>query len=113
MPGRSIGLCLRIRGSVFIRSISATPVVACALNPQDDSSSSSLTSTKVSLLASLQPEKRKVGGSIPPLATIIDLRGRGDNTLWMVGFVRFLSVRLVSDGAVEPVEIRGYVVEFI
>jgi hypothetical protein len=53
----------------FIRFLSATRVVARALNPRDESSSSSLTSTNVSLLTSPQPEKRKVGRSIPPLAT--------------------------------------------
>ena len=47
---------LRIRGSVFIRAVS-TPVVARALNPQDESSS---TSTNVWLLTSPQPENRKV-----------------------------------------------------
>ena len=39
---RVIGLCLRIKGSFFIRSASATPLVARALNPQDESSSSQL-----------------------------------------------------------------------
>jgi hypothetical protein len=53
----------------FIRSASATPFGLRALNPQYWSSSSSLTSTNVSLQTSRLPEKRKVGGSIPPLAT--------------------------------------------
>jgi hypothetical protein len=48
--GRTLGLCIRISGSVFIRSVSATPVVACALNPHDGSSSSGLTSTSASVL---------------------------------------------------------------
>jgi hypothetical protein len=52
-------------GSVFIRSVSATPVVARALNPQDESSSSSSTSTTVWLLTSPQPEKREVLRSDP------------------------------------------------
>jgi hypothetical protein len=65
VPGRTIGLCLRIRGSVFIRSVSATPVVARALNPQDESSSSSSTSTTVWLLTSPQPEKWEVLRSDP------------------------------------------------
>jgi hypothetical protein len=56
-------------GFVFIRPSSATPLVVPALNSQDGSSSSSLTSTNVSLLTSPQPEKRKVAGSIPALAT--------------------------------------------
>src|SRR5271166_989083 len=54
---------------VFIRSASATPFGLPALNPQNRSSSSDLISANVSLLTSPQPEKRKVGGSIPPLAT--------------------------------------------
>jgi hypothetical protein len=54
-----------IRGSVSIRSVSAMPVVACALNPQDESSSSSLTSTNVWVLTSFQLHTRKVAGSIP------------------------------------------------
>ena len=54
VAGRTLGLCLRIRRSVFIRSLSATPVVACALNPQNESSSSSLTSTNASILNSPQ-----------------------------------------------------------
>src|ERR1700752_336158 len=45
------------------------PLVLHALNPRDGSSSSSLTSADVSLLTAPRPEKRKVGGSIPPLAT--------------------------------------------
>ena len=60
MPGRVIGLCPRIRGSVFIRSVSATPVVACALNTQDESSSSSLTTTNASVLTSPQLHTLKV-----------------------------------------------------
>jgi hypothetical protein len=47
------------------RSASATPFGLRALNPQNCSSSSSLTSTNVSLLTSPQPEKRKVAGWIP------------------------------------------------
>ena len=65
VAGRTLGLCLRIRRSVFIRSLSATPVVACALNPQNESSSSSLTSPNVSVLTSPQLHTRKVAGSIP------------------------------------------------
>jgi len=77
--GRNHYYCARSRllpapGSVevrgrFIRSASATPFGLRALNPQHCSSSSSLTSTNVSLLTSRQPEKRKVAGSIPALAT--------------------------------------------
>jgi hypothetical protein len=58
VPGRTLGLCPRIRGS--IRSISATPVVARALNPQDESSSSSLTSTNVWVPTSFQLRTRAV-----------------------------------------------------
>ena len=65
LPGHALRPCLRIRGSVFIRSASATPVVACALNPQNESSSSSLTSPNVSVLTSPQLHTRKVAGSIP------------------------------------------------
>jgi hypothetical protein len=54
---------------VFIRSASATPSILRALNPQDRSNSSSLTSTNVSHLTSRPPENRKVGGSTSPLAT--------------------------------------------
>jgi hypothetical protein len=57
------------QGFHFIRSASATPPVLHALTPQDGSSSSSLTSIKIWLLTSPQPEKRKVAGSIPALAT--------------------------------------------
>jgi hypothetical protein len=62
-----------IRGSVSIRSVSAIPVVGCALNPQDESSSSSLTSTNVSPLTSRPPEKLKVAarrttGRVPELS---------------------------------------------
>ena len=53
-----------IRGSVSIRSVSAMPVVACALDPQDGSNSSSLTSTNASLPTSLQLHARKVTGSM-------------------------------------------------
>jgi hypothetical protein len=49
-----------IRGSVSIRSVSAMPVVACALNPQDESSSSSLTSTNVWVPTSFQLHTRAV-----------------------------------------------------
>ena len=42
------------QGFVFIRSASAAPLVMRGMNRQDQSSSSSLTSTSVSLLASLQ-----------------------------------------------------------
>jgi len=59
---------------VFIRSLSATPFILRALNPHDRSSSSSLTSTYIPLMTSPQPEKRKVAGSIPALATRIDAR---------------------------------------
>ena len=52
---------------VFIRCISDTPFGLRALDPQDWSNSSSLTSTNDSILTSPQPEKRRVGGSIPPL----------------------------------------------
>jgi hypothetical protein len=58
-------------GFVFIRSASAAGFGLRALNRQDWSSSSNLTSTNVLLLTSPPPEKRKVGGSIPPLATTI------------------------------------------
>jgi hypothetical protein len=81
------------------------------LNRRNWSSSSNLTSTKASHLISRPPEKRKVGGSIPPLATIVELHGRGDGTLWTLRCVRFLSVRLVCGGAMEPVKVCGYVVE--
>ena len=53
----------------FIRSTSATPFGLGALSPRDWSSPSSLTSANVSHLTSPQPEKRKVAGSIPALAT--------------------------------------------
>jgi len=43
---------------------------------------------------------------------VVDLRRRGD-TLWVFSCVRFLSVRLVCGGVMEPVEVCGYVVEFI
>ena len=56
---------------------------------------------------------RKVAGSIPAGTTSSDLHGRGDSTLWIVGLVRFLSVRLVGGGLIKAVEVRGYVVEFI
>jgi hypothetical protein len=58
----------------FIRSLSATPFILRALNPHDRSSSSGLTSTYIPLMTSPQPEKRKVAGSIPALATRIDAR---------------------------------------
>jgi hypothetical protein len=47
-------------GVVFIRSASATPFRLRALNPQDGSNSSSLTSTNASLPTSLQLHARKV-----------------------------------------------------
>ena len=50
---------------------------------------------------------------LPPLATTSELHGRGDGTLWMVGLVRFLSVRLAIGDVVEPVEVRCDVVEFV
>ena len=56
---------------------------------------------------------RKVGGSIPPLATTFDLHGHGDCTLCSVGLVRFLCDRAVCDGVMKPVEVGGYVVEFV
>ena len=49
----------------FIRSASAAPLVSRVLNPQDESSSSSLTSMNVWLLTSPQLHTRKVAGSIP------------------------------------------------
>src|SRR5262245_56066467 len=49
-----------IRGSVFTRSVSAAPVVACVLNPQDESSSSNLTSKNASVLTSRPPHTRRV-----------------------------------------------------
>ena len=49
----------------FIRSASAAPLVSRVLNPQDWSSSSSLTSMNVWLLTSPQLHTRKVAGSIP------------------------------------------------
>jgi hypothetical protein len=48
------------QGFAFIRSTSATPLVLGALNSEDRSSVSSLTSTNASLLTSRRPEKRKV-----------------------------------------------------
>jgi hypothetical protein len=55
----------------FIRSASATPLVSGALNPQTESSSSSLTGTNVPLLTSPQLHTRKVAGSIPAGTTSI------------------------------------------
>jgi len=75
---------------------SATPLVLRALNPRDGSNSSSLTSTNVSLLTSLPPEKRKVAGSILALATKI----------WAVQWLFRLSLRLWipdSDLAMGPI----------
>ena len=43
----------------------------------------------------------------------LELHGRDDCTLWMFQCVGFLSVRLICGGAVEPVEVCGYVVESI
>ena len=68
-------------GFVFIRSASAMGFGLRALNRRNWSSSSSLTSTNVSHLTSRPPEKRKVGGSIPPLATKVDSHRPGDGTL--------------------------------
>lgn len=56
---------------------------------------------------------RKVAGSIPAGTTYSDLHGHCDNTLWLVGLVRFLSVRLVIGDVVEPVEVCGDAVEFV
>ena len=83
------------------------------LNRRNWSSSSNLTSTKASHLISRPPEKRKVGGSIPPLATSSELNGHCESTLWTVWCVRFLSSRRVFGESVQPVEVRGYLVEFI
>jgi hypothetical protein len=77
-------------GFVFIRSASAAGFGLRALNRQDWSSSSNLTSTNVLLLTSPPPEKRKVGGSIPPLATrvfteVITLKPRVGGASIVVG----------------------------
>src|SRR5262249_18375502 len=72
-----------------------------------------VTSTNTQMAQPKPPEKRKVAGSIPALATRIEQYRRCDSTLWMVGLVRFLSGRLICGGAVEPVEVCGYVVEFV
>jgi hypothetical protein len=64
-------------GFLIIRSESATPFILRALKPQDGSNSSSLTSANVGLLISPQPEKRKVAGSIPALATRLFAQLRG------------------------------------
>ena len=58
----------------FIRSASATRLVTCALNPQDQPSSSSLTSTNVSLLTSPQPENRKVSLTSADVGAVHHLR---------------------------------------
>jgi hypothetical protein len=55
----------------FIRSASAKPLVLLALDPQDGSNSSSLTSINDSLLTSPQLHTRKVAGSIPAWTTHI------------------------------------------
>jgi hypothetical protein len=52
-------------GCVFIRSASATAFVLRALNLQDGSNSSGLTSTNVPPLASPPPEKQKVASERP------------------------------------------------
>jgi hypothetical protein len=65
-------------GFALIRSASAMRFGSRVLNRRDCSSWSNLNSTNVSHLTSPQPEKREVGGSIPPLDTIFDLHGRGD-----------------------------------
>jgi hypothetical protein len=49
----------------FIRSASATRFIFQALNPHDRSNWSSLTSTNISLVTSLQLHTRKVASSIP------------------------------------------------
>jgi hypothetical protein len=65
------------RGFLFIRSASATPFILRALNPQDGSNSSSLTSTNVSVVISPQLHTRKVAGSIPAATTPKSLQIRG------------------------------------
>jgi hypothetical protein len=73
VPGHAFRPLLAVWGSgwVFIRSASAMRFGLRVLNRRNWSSSSNLTSTKASHLISRPPEKRKVGGSIPPLATNI------------------------------------------
>ncbi len=64
------------------------------------------------------PEKRKVAGSIPALATILYLHKHGSSTRWIVLFVRFLSgliTRVVGLGlvVVQLVEVGGDMGEFV
>ena len=61
---------------VFIRSTSATAFILGALNAQDGSNSSSLTSRNVSILISPQPHTRKVAGS-KPAGTTTQIRSSG------------------------------------
>jgi hypothetical protein len=103
------------QGFVFIRSESATSFGLGALNPQDWSGSSGLTSTNVSILTSRQLHTRKVAGSIPSRDHPSDLHEHGLCTLWLVRFVRFLSGhrRIDRFGCVESVEVGGDLVEFV
>ena len=89
-------------GSVFIRSASAMRFGLCALNRRNWSSSSNLTSINAFHLTSPPPEKRKVGGSIPPLATKVGSHRPGDGTLVPDSYASIVSATATWPRQVTP-----------